>query len=439
MKKELRKIIRHSVVLMVGGALLGTLLLVLAYCLPSDTVKRHVAASYDTLIRQEDSMPAQGVLRYIWEHTETFTDCIMLQYTFERIPGKNAFEHAMWAYHSDFSNDDVWNPEDSITALLFDQDTSGMYLREYSRYWHGYLSYITPLLLIFNLKTLLTLQTILVIVLMAAIFFTAFQKKKPAVAAAFLAGILFIKILSVPVSLDMAVCWLIILIAMLVLLYKGNWLEAKHYYPEFFLIIGMLTSYNDFLTYPAATLGYVLCTYFLLRDTGKFWGNAARLVGYSFMWGVGYAGMWGCKWLIADVTLRTGTIKNALWTVLGITSNISGHGLIPRLYGGMRAISLNLKEYDQIFYPVLAAALGLGIVVSLIRAICRKVPVSRIAVTVITYAVIAAIPFAWMVAAQFHSAVHARFTFRIISIAAMAGGALMMSLWQLGSAQKKIS
>ena len=72
-------------------------------------------------------------------------------------------------------------------------------------------------------------------------------------------------------------------------------------YPEFFLIVGILTSYFDFLTYPVVTLGIPLCCYFLL-ESDRLWNNIKRLTGFSVSWAIGYAGMCAAKWVIADLT-----------------------------------------------------------------------------------------------------------------------------------------
>lgn len=51
------------------------------------------------------------------ENRETYTDAIMVQNAIERLPDKNAYEHAMWMYHYDLE-EDVWTPEDSLKAFV---------------------------------------------------------------------------------------------------------------------------------------------------------------------------------------------------------------------------------------------------------------------------------------------------------------------------------
>ena len=127
--------------LLAGSALMGTLLLVLVFCIPTGIIRQHVGQSVDRMLVSGDALPDNAFLRHIIKNKESYTDSIIVQYAFEKIPGRNAFEHAMWAWHHDLE-DEIWAAEDSLRAVLNGADTSGMYLREYSRYWHGYLLYI---------------------------------------------------------------------------------------------------------------------------------------------------------------------------------------------------------------------------------------------------------------------------------------------------------
>ena len=191
-------------------------------------------------------------------------------------------------------------------------------------------------------------------------------------------------------------------------------LHEKGQYPEFFLIVGILTSYFDFLTYPIVTLGIPLCCYFLL-ESDRLWDNIKKLIGFCVSWGIGYAGMWAAKWVIADLTLHTGTIKDAIWSIIGRTEAIGGR---PRMNGGFYVIGLNLQEYPA-YMGVAAGILAVAAVGLLLMVILKREWKEQYA-QLLPIVIVAAIPFAWIIAVQHHSALHARFTFRILSVAAAA-------------------
>ena len=75
---------------------MGTLLLVLAFCLPVERMRENVAVSVDSMIKDPEEVADNAFAQYVWSEKETYTDAIMVQNAIERIPGKNVFEEAMW-------------------------------------------------------------------------------------------------------------------------------------------------------------------------------------------------------------------------------------------------------------------------------------------------------------------------------------------------------
>ena len=347
------KKIRNFAAILAVSAVVGTILLVLVFLLPVGPMRKNVEKSVGDMLKTGDEIPEDAFSQYLWKNRETYTDAIMVQNAIERLPDKNAYEHAMWMYHYDLE-EDVWTPEDSLKSFCEShENVNNMYLHIYARYWHGYLLYLKPLLLLFSWQHVVWLELAVQIALMIWVLVTAIQKQNAGVAVVTLGSFLFMKPVLVLVSLTMSVCWILTLLAVEYMLLHHDRLHEKGQYPEFFLIVGILTSYFDFLTYPIVTLGIPLCCYFLL-ESDRLWNNIKRLTGFSVSWAIGYAGMW------AAIAI------------------------------GMLVMIIVTGKWKEIF--------------------AQLVPV------VLT----AAIPFVWIIAVQHHSALHARFTFRILSVAAAA-------------------
>lgn len=404
-------------VILAASAALGTLLLVLVFCIPVERMKQNVAGSTDEMIKKGEEIPTDAFSQYLWLNRETFTDAIMVQNAIEKIEGKTVFEHAMWVYHSDL-NPEVgtnWTPEESIKAYCDPDNESPLFLHEYSRYWHGYLVYLKPLLLLFSWEQICWIGILLQIALMIAVIVLSIRKKQYGVAVTMGVSFAFMKPLLILVSTTMSVCWVITLVGLLCMLLWHEHISARKRYAEFFLILGILTAYFDFLTYPVVTLGIPLCAYFLLENIDDWKLSVQKTISYGFWWAVGYAGMWGLKWVIADVTLRTGTIKDALWSIIGRTEAIGGRS---RLNGGWYVIGLNMQEYEA-WYAVPACLLVIALLAAVIAVLVRGT-MKEVSAKLLSLLVIFCIPFAWIIAAQHHSALHARFTFRIIGVAVAA-------------------
>lgn len=419
--------IKQMFCLGIVSVVLGVLLLTLVFCIPTDTVKRHVFASVDRIFVDLSEESGMSLQRYIMEYREAFTDAIMVQNAFEKIQGKNPYEHAMWVYHLDL-DENVWTPEETLEYLSKGGDSSNMFLHQYSRYWHGYLVYLKPLLLLFGWEQVLWLGAGLQVLLTLALFVTACKVKHPEVGIAVAVGLLFMKPALMLVSLAMSICWLLTLAVLFLILLCHDRLEKKEHYPELFLMIGIMAAYFDFLTYPVVTLGFPLCAFFLINREEKLKRNVGRTIIYSGCWALGYVSMWASKWVLADLTLQSGTIKSAFSSILGWTEAIGGR---PRISGGFYVIALNLQEYKFWIYPVLAGVLVLLDIAAFVWA-SRRTSFKRASVCCVPYLLIACIPFAWYIVVQHHSGMHTAFTFRIISVAALALGAAGLSLIRFG-------
>ena len=408
------KKIRNFAVILAVSAVVGILLLVLVFLLPVEPMRRNVEKSVENMLKTGNQIPEDAFSQYLWKNRETYTDAIMVQNAIERLPDKNAYEHAIWMYHYDLE-EDVWTPEDSLKAFCEShENVNNMYLHIYARYWHGYLLYLKPLLMLFSWQYVVWLELAAQVALMIWVLVTAIRRKNTGVAVVTLGSFLFMKPVLVLVSLTMSVCWILTLLAVEYMLLHHDRLHEKGWYPEYFLIIGILTSYFDFLTYPIVTLGIPLCCYFLL-ESDKLWNNMKKLIGFGVSWAVGYAGMWAAKWIIADLTLHTGTIKDAVWSIIGRTEAIGGR---PRMNGGFYVIGLNLQEYPE-YMKIAVGVLAVAAVGALIMTVVTG-KWKQVYMQLLPTVIIAAIPFAWIIAVQHHSALHARFTFRILSVAAAA-------------------
>lgn len=243
---------------------------------------------------------------------ENFTDCLMVQNALEKVEGESLLSHAMNIYHHDLDNEETWLTEASLVRFLY-EGVDDMYLREYSRYWHGYLVILKPLLMCMPWRYVEALIFVLQLAMLLAIVATACWRRKFGLGAGILCAVLFMKPLRIGISLTMSVCSLITLAAMWILLLFFDRIEKRDRGEAFFLLIGITTAYMDFLTYPVVTLGLPLCVWVVQRmgvDGGR-WKKVGYFLGNCVCWTVGYVGMWGMKWVVAEITCRTGTMRNA--------------------------------------------------------------------------------------------------------------------------------
>lgn len=95
----------------------------------------------------------------------------------------------------------------------------------------------------------------------------------------------------------------------LAILHGDAWLSQGARYGYFFLLMGMLTCYLDFLTYPLVTLfiPLLLALYLHAQDRAAMCFAVTACV----MWCVGYLGFWVMKWAVGSLLVQENLIYNA--------------------------------------------------------------------------------------------------------------------------------
>ncbi len=113
-----------------------------------------------------------------------------------------------------------------------------------------------------------------------------------------------------PLSLQFSWVYYIGILSAIVFLIREKW------HPKsillLFLITGMVTSYVDLLTYPLITLGLPMMI-FLLRwqENDSTWRKKLLyFMGNSMFWGIGYAVMWGSKWVLNSIFTNGNIFEN---------------------------------------------------------------------------------------------------------------------------------
>ncbi|MBQ7486152.1 MAG: hypothetical protein IJT77_01510 [Clostridia bacterium] len=225
---------------------------------------------------------------YPWLVSETvasvmdnFTDAIMISEALVDAPDGEELKYAMMAYNE--SNDGF--PHEALRAHY--EDPSSLHLASYERYWHGYLVPLKLLLQRFSLQEIRLINTSCQMALVFLILYILSKKKMQHLFAPLFIGTLSLFPPAVGLCLHFSSVFYIANIAsVLVLLFNSRLDSVKGGWATFFLIVGMLTSYFDCMTYPVFTLGLPLCFVFAKHRGLK------NMAGFSSLSAVHSTGVW---------------------------------------------------------------------------------------------------------------------------------------------------
>ena len=182
---------------------------------------------------------------------------------------------------------------------------------EYARYWHGYLIFLRPLLVIMDYQGIRILMQVITIILMIVMLGLIAKKIKWQIAVMFLIGFLSIDIFIAARAFNAICVFIIAIVSTIFILLKKD--SEKNIAINFF-VIGSVTSFIDLLTTPLVTLGIPIIVYLLLiQKNGKNLKECLiELVKICLMWGIGYGLTWATKWILVQLMYNRPIIQNAL-------------------------------------------------------------------------------------------------------------------------------
>lgn len=315
-----------------------------------------------------------------------------------------------------------------LAESVFAEESSGerMAVVEYPRYWHGYLVFLKPLLQFFNLWDIRMLNTIAQMGLIAAVIALLVVKKRMWLIIPYVVSLYFIWPPATFYCLAFSPIVYIYHIGMIWLLWRGDRVEACGRLPMFFMLLGVATSYFDFLTYPIATLGIPAAVWLSLQQGEKPVKHMLKIARWSVCWGFGYGGMWVGKWLIASAVLR-----RSLGSLLGGAFA----GYVPEVYIGysgqpitvLDTLVVNLGKYtDAAFLALYAGLLILALVLWLRNRsyLCYRSGILE----ALPYLLIFLMAPVWLALGGAHPYIHCGFTCRTWCVSAFAGTAAIACL-----------
>lgn len=425
----MRMFVKMSLML-IASAIIGSMLMILVYMLPVEGMKRNLRGSIDMLMKEgvrnswagfsykrpprhmndNDVSDAMNTIR-LYAIIDGQTDGTMLNMAVYR--SGNAVHDAMMNPSLSYrSNSEFSNSIEVLSKVLNDNNHEESSISTYPRYWHGYLIYLKPILMLFGMPGIRVINLILQFILLIMVILKMSQKIGKAYACAFSLAVLVIDPVASVICLQYSDVYYITLLSMLVILSKNDSLRRTNRDYFLFMFTGIFTSFFDFLTYPFASLGMPAILYMLMNDD-KLSGKFLSMIKMSLSWGFGYFGMWASKWVIASLVTGHNVIINGINAALSRTGGyIRGLDVTwPHLFSYASSMRLFVPGVLILFAVIITSCL-------LIYISVRKGYTS--ASEIIPLCMTFLYPFVWYAVLKQHSINHYFFTYKLLSVSVFA-------------------
>ena len=377
------KTIIGLIVTVIIGALLGTLLMTVAFMIPinQDRFK-------ETFITMEEQASYHNVL-----------DMRNCSYFYSDLPGV-----------LDTATDALM-----LRTALIDSEGSDLYqameMQGFSYYWHGYVVILRMLNVLFNYSQMRFVNFCLQFILVFLFALHLNKIKGIRYSLLFLTSYLLLMPVALFFCLQYSWIFYIAIGASFLLVKNGDFFEQKHRYLYFFVVVGIATSFFDLLTYPLVSWAFPILWWMLCTQKGRSaMENLGLVVRSGFAWIWGYAGMWISKCLIASVVLKRDILKTAIdemFLRVGVEDYVTWSLRLD-------AIEKNWVHYkDKVYMLVLIGWMCwflFKIFTSKIKQDTRYW----------SFALVGISPLVWYCVLTNHTLIHQFFTYRIFNISVLA-------------------
>ena len=215
----------------------------------------------------------------------------------------------------------------------------------YDRYWHGIQMIMRPLFVIFDIAQIRILMMSVLIGGLAMLGFYLWKKGQKAFALSMIPAAVLISYPMLGMCMEYVPTFLIMLVASFVCV---KWYQSKKMVMAVLLISGMCCGFFDILTTETVAVVIPLAIVLVLRETegvlDRFWKELLFVIGSGFLWGIGYLGVFGSKWLFSSLSLGSNRFAQAISMMLyrqgAEVAAESGSGLSQPLEALARNIGL---------------------------------------------------------------------------------------------------
>ncbi len=394
----------------------GVLLLAVSLLLPRGVIHNNVYFSVDTFASEMD-LP-RTITDYPMSMLDNNTDAWMLLIADYRNPDEPLGDQLFLGKYAVYDeNKSGLVGMDSINSLQTEQI---LRVGEYPRYWHGWLFPLRLGLCFFNYSGIRMMNVVILTALFALTVIGIERSKHRETLTPFLISFVILMPAALPLCMAYMISTSIALTASILLLLYQERIDALIGAPLFFMLVGAVTAYSEFLQFPLITLGFPLVFSVAIgrQSPGQNFRNAVLC---AFAWGCGYFGMWIAKWLLASLFTSRNVIKDAM-NQIAVRFSSTTKGQTGDDISRLDAVKRNLNVLNK--RPVvmlLAGSAAFYLIQALFVRHFSKADGQAAAVRqMIPYLLIALLPFAWVILLANHSYIHFHFTYRVFSITVFA-------------------
>lgn len=401
-------------------------LLCAAAAIPTDSIRENLIKCGDKMAAQEPHGATAGSFYHSIQ--DNYADAVLLGVA-ANMQAENPAEAALDTKYFD----DGYGPAVGIRATLEGKEADN----DYTRYWHGSLVLVRPMLLFTDISGVRIILTVLIVLLLVGDGILMVRKKHTAAFVILAVSMLMVQSWFVSTTIEYMSVFIIMLAVLPLYVKFANNARALAVVSAG---VGTLTAFADFLTAETLTILVPLTiSFFVIAEKGEKPDTKKSLkMAASSMaaWGACYLLTFAAKWLIASAVLGRNVsdlaMSAAAERVGGLGDEISSPiELLFSALGANLTMLSPVSDKVSVVWSLGWIALFAVICVFIYRLDTRKLCLAKTAMIII-----AALPVVRFCVLMNHSYLHNFFTYRALmaSIMAMLG----LVWYRMGGSKRQI-
>jgi len=312
---------------------------------------------------------------------------------------------------------------DSLKMIRFDTVPN----TSYSRYWHGYLIFLRPLLTVFDYTEIGIFNTYVLYLLLGACIILFYKKIGAWFSFSVVFTLVLLNITILPINMQLISMILLSMIGMIIAIYLYE--KRENLIPIAFFVMGMFTIFFDFYTYAILTFGLpaIVLTLLYSKDQKISLKEMVKKITLFFaLWLVAYILTWVTKIALATLVLGEREFELALISFKARLSREVAVTLQEKIVGGLASLNPNLSVDQfplwvislglcamQVFNPASLAFIGIILIIFAVLFTIYKRKTHTFGLVLL---MISLLPIIWYVIAVNPTIVHFYFQFRGLGV-----------------------
>lgn len=409
MKQKIKSILKYPFIFIIV-IIIFILTLLLSSLFPRDWIQENTYESAEILEEEGNPFEIIGI------RLDNYTDALMINTAYS-INSSEAFESIMLDRKNYLPDREQIIYLDKNLELACSKEADNDIMKElmktvnndigesfeYARYWHGYLVFLRPALIFFNINEIKVINCILLALLAFYLIMNLSKRISSKFCWVIILGLVIFDYFLMGLTFQGLMTFFISMIFSIIICKRFEKIKNIGIY---FFIVGMITCFLDLLTHPIITLGLPMIIYFLLKQEKEkvtLKESIKIIVINSILWGIGYILTYITKWVLVDAIYNRDLVTKAITQFF----YRSQEDIISTMTWS-RALQ---KNFDNLGIKNLIYFIPL-IIYTIIELIRNYKTIRFDIKAALPYLIITIMPIAWIILMKNHSIYHDYFTYR---------------------------